>query len=250
MTGRNVLKCLFTVALGLLLATPGKATTKKFVGTLSYARGEISRSQDSKGSAWTSIKRGAKLYAGDRVKSKKGSRAEATLRDGSVLRIGSGSEIKLQSFEYNKKNNTRKVSTRLFVGRLWAKVTSFFGGQKFEVRTRNAVAGVRGTRFSAQRSSDGTTQIKVYGGKVLVSNKPAYAVKGATKETRKQVAGPVEISKQQWNEMVAQAMQMVSVAANGDMTAAETFAMQDSAQDDWEAWNAERDKIAGLNEHP
>ncbi|MEZ4271329.1 MAG: FecR domain-containing protein [Myxococcota bacterium] len=40
------------------------------------------------------------------------------------------------------------VKARLFVGRLWAKVTSLFSSDsRFEIQTDNAVAGVRGTAF-------------------------------------------------------------------------------------------------------
>jgi len=43
-------------------------------------------------------------------------------------------------------------------------------------------------------------------------------------------------------------MQMVKVASNGQISAAESFAMADPASDDWEAWNTERDKLAGITE--
>ena len=103
------------------------------------------------------------------------------------------------------------------------------------------------TRPFAVCTSTGATSVKVYGGQVLVSNKPIYAVEGHTKAKRVQVAGPQEVSKKQWEELVTEAMQVVSVAADGSMTQ-ERFALADPAADDWESWNAERDKLAGLGE--
>ena len=61
------------------------------------------------------------------------------------------------------------------------------------------------------------------------------------------MAGPAEISKDQWEDLVAQAMQAVTVAASGEMSRA-TFAKADPAADDWEAWNEERDRLAGMND--
>ncbi|MEZ4271328.1 MAG: hypothetical protein R3C68_07815 [Myxococcota bacterium] len=81
--------------------------------------------------------------------------------------------------------------------------------------------------------------MKVYEGKVLVSNRPAYAIEGATKATRKQVAGPTEISKKQWMEAVAGAMQLITVAANGEMSQPTGFELAnveaEGGKDDWEA---------------
>ena len=58
----------------------------------------------------------------------------------------------------------------------------------------------------------------------------------------------VKISKKEWEEMVAGAMQMVKVAASGEIGQPEGFALASAADDDWEAWNAERDKAAGITE--
>ena len=62
------------------------------------------------------------------------------------------------------------------------------------MKSSHAVAGVQGTRFLTA-SSKTETSVKVFSGKVLVSNKPIYQVEGATKGTRVQVAGPQEVSR-------------------------------------------------------
>ncbi|MEO0815145.1 MAG: FecR family protein [Myxococcota bacterium] len=137
----------------------------------------------------------------------------------------------------------------MFFGRVWASVTSLFGDDSsFEVETENAVAGVRGTKFSANTSEGGDTLVKVYEGKVLVSNEPIYKVKGATKENRVEVPGPQEIKKDEWESLVAGAMQMVRVQSGGDMGETEAFNMGSEEDAEWEAWNAERDKATGFKE--
>jgi hypothetical protein len=218
----------------------------KTVGTITYLSGEALRARP--GTHWATLEDKAKVYQGDRLKTKSDTRLEATLSDGSKLRLSSNSELNLQHLSLGKKRKAKKkVTAKLVIGKLWASVTKLFGSDSsFEVATENAVAGVRGTRFSAARGEDGSTTIKVYSGKVLVSNKPIYAVEGHTKGKRVEVPGPQEISKKQWEELVASAMQMVQVTASGEMSAPQSFEL--ASDDDWEAWNAERDKLAGLSE--
>lgn len=218
-------------------------------GTVTFVEGQASVVRGDKGSP-VSLATNTKIGQGDRLKTGSGARLEAKLNDGSLLRLAENSELRLDSAAIDRKNpGKKKVKAKLFVGRVWAAVTKLFGDDsEFEVQTPNAVAGVRGTRFAAAAGSDGSTTVKVYSGQVLVSNKPIYAVKGHTKANRVQVAGPQEISKNQWDELVAGAMQMVKIAASGEMTKAEQFAMAQDGADDWEAWNSERDKVAGIKE--
>lgn len=221
------------------------------IGTVNYIDGQVLRAR-VKSQSFNRLKRGAKLYQGDMIKTKDTSKFEAKLRDGSMLRLGANSQLELQnlSFDRSQPRKKKKVRTKLFFGRVWASVTSLFGSDSsFEVETPNAVAGVRGTKFTATTAESGDTTVRVYSGKVLVSNEPIYKVKGATKENRKEVPGPQEISKDDWEKLVAEAMQLVRVAANGDMSDAESFAMGATPEDaEWEEWNAKRDALAGFKE--
>jgi hypothetical protein len=231
--------------IGMRLAAAGAPATKS-VGTISHLSGVATRSADD-GKSWQAIKEGAKVNEKDRIKTDAAAKLEAKLEDGSMLRLGPSSELRLDDVKFDKKDSKKKkVKTKLFVGKLWAAVTSLFGSDSsFEVTTTNAVAGVRGTRFSASTGTDGATAVKVYDGKVLVSNKPIYAVAGATKGKRVEVAGPQEISQKNWEELVAGAMKEVRVAANGTM---EQKDFEIAKDDEWEKWNQERDQLAGLGE--
>ena len=240
------------VALVGVLALTGGATllvgntasaARSTAGKVAYVKGTAKRSADGK--SWKSLNQGTSFYQGDRLKTDSGTRIEAKLNDGSTLRLGANSEVRLDKLSFNKKKKKRKVRAKLFVGRVWAKVSGWFGDDEdnFEVTTANAVAGVRGTAFSTSMDAAGTTQVKVYEGKVLISNKPIYAVMGHTKAKRVEVAGPQEVSLDKREELVAGAMQMVQVASNGEMSQ-QDFEMASAEDDDWEAWNAERDKMA------
>jgi hypothetical protein len=229
-----------------------EAGADKPVGSISFIEGKASRKAAGKEKA-EPLAKGTSLLAGDALATSASTKLEATLLDGSMLRLGSNSELRLADMSFGKDKARKQVKVKLVVGRVWAAVRSMLGGESnFEVETKTAVAGVRGTRFSATESESGETLVKVYTGQVLVSNQPIYAIKGHTKGKRVEVAGPQEISKNQWEELVASAMQQIRVAANGEMTKPEAFAMADastSAEDkDWESWNSERDKTASLTE--
>ncbi|MBI5510163.1 MAG: FecR domain-containing protein [Deltaproteobacteria bacterium] len=235
-------------AAALWIARGDAEAADQTIGTVSYLQGPAQRARGSV-DKWSQLQEKASVFQGDRLKTGDDARLEATLADGSKLRLAANSELNLEKMDFSKKKATKTVKAKLVIGRLWASVTKLLSTEsKFEVNTGNAVAGVRGTRFTAAKEAGGQTTVKVYSGQVLVSNQPIYAVKGHTKANRVEVAGPQEVSKNQWEELVAGAMQMVTVAANGDMQPPASFAMAEPGKDDWEAWNGERDKVAGLNE--
>lgn len=241
-------------ALLALAASIGPSTLEAAgtpVGTVNFADGTVLRAR-AKSQSFNRVKRGSRLYQGDRLKTKAASRCEAKLKDGSMLRLASNSELELQALTFNRKQprKKKKVKAKLVIGRVWASVTSLFGDESsFEVETDNAVAGVRGTKFSANRTEGGDTLVKVYEGKVLVSNEPIYKIKGHTKDNRLEVPGPQEITKNEWEELIAGAMQQIRVASSGEIGQPEEFAMASSDEDKaWESWNAERDKLAGFKE--
>ena len=236
------------VVTALWVCRQNASAADQTVGSVSYVQGTAQRARGGTAS-WNAVKERSTVYQGDRLKTGDSARLEATLTDGSKLRLAANSELSLDKVDVSKKK-AKTVKAKLVIGQLWASVTKLFGSDsKFEVTTDNAVAGVRGTRFAAAKDAEGKTTVKVYSGQVLVSNQPIYAVKGHTKANRVEVSGPQEVTKDQWEELVAGAMQVVTVAANGEMTPAQSFALADSkAGDDWEAWNSERDKVAAINE--
>ncbi len=221
------------------------AADRKTAGTVTFLEGEASVARGGGNASALAVN--APLYDGDRLKTATGTRLEAKLTDGSILRLAPGSELKLEEAKFAKgESGTKKVKLSLAFGRVWASVTKLFGSESsFQVATDNAVAGVRGTRFAAEKNATGDTTVRVYSGQVLVSNAPIYAKAGHTKGKRVQVPGPSEISQKQWSELVAGAMQQIRISKAGEMSAVEQFAM---AGDDWAAWNAERDRAAGIVE--
>lgn len=217
-------------------------------GKVSYADGDVFRAEKEEG-PFRKLKLDADLFEGDYLKTDEGARLEARLTDRSILRLAPGSRMQLKQAHFShEENGEKKVTAQLLVGRLWAKVTSLFGNSEFQVSTPNAVAGVRGTVFAVDRGADKSTTVKVFSGKVLVSNKPTFYQEGTKKfdgsqkpGERKQVAGPQEVTKKQWEESMAGALQQIRVADGGAMGTTAPIAQEDSAKDEWIAWNQQRD---------
>jgi hypothetical protein len=218
-------------------------------GSITFLSGEATRSQ---GKTREALKNGGTIFQGDVVETASRSRVELTLSDASVLRLGPLSRVELDAAAFGASPDDRKVSAKLRVGNVWASVTKALGGEsRFEVKTENAVAGVRGTTFRVDASKDKSVVVKVYSGTVAVAAgpipRPAHGggegapegeAKPGGKKPRTQVAGPREVTREQWEKIVT-AMMQVRVAADGSPAEPEEFALAQA--DEWETWNRERD---------
>jgi len=242
---RNLRAAALAAALVLAAAVPFLIAASSGGSLISYASGQCYQGAGSQG-PWAEVKQGDQVAEGSYVKTEAGSRIEITMADGSVLRLGDSTLFLLETAKAKK---DKGMSFSVILGKAWAKVKTVTGGQKFEVKTKTAVAGVRGTVFSVLAQQDAGTVVKVFEGLVAVNNKPARegaegakaAVDGAKKTERVEVAGPKEVSKKAWEEMIAKAMTMIKVASNGEMTEPLAFELEVEKKDDWVAWNMERD---------
>ncbi len=233
-TARSVLAAAVVAVLAgggaAVLAAPPPPAAVSFV----QGNAELGR-----GGQWQPIKLGAAIAEGESVRTGKGARVEITFVDGSRFRVGSGAEVVMTKAAFAGKAR-ENVSMKLLVGRAWASVAKAGGASSnFHVETTNAVAGVRGTSFAVLASGDASALVRVYSGAVGV--RPSGAGKSAE---RKQVSGPREIDRKQWEEIVATAMKQVRVSAVGELSPAEDF--EDSGESlEWAQWNQARDAGPG-----
>lgn len=185
----------------------------------------------------SALSKDALVHEGDTIETAEKTRLQVSFKDGSVLRLGPSSKLHLKSAYFGDKGE-KNVSAKLLFGRVWSKVSGLVGGEsKFEVETDNAVAGVRGTTFRVDASRDRSVLVRVYAGAVAMS--PGALIPtaaAATPGTRKQIQGPKEISREQWEELVGRMMQM-TVSADGVPGKPTAFAAIDDAGDEWAAWN-------------
>jgi ferric-dicitrate binding protein FerR (iron transport regulator) len=223
---------LLTVALA---AAPGRSGGP--AASVTFLDGEAVRVAGGKSEA---LSKGSSLSEGDEVETHRRSRLELTLADGSVVRLGPLARARLDTASFGKTVQDRKVSARLLVGNVWANVAKAVGGDaRFEVKTENAVAGVRGTTFRVDASKDRSVVVRVYSGTVAVAGGALPRPEHQGGEPRHQVPGPGEVTREQWEKIVTTMME-VRVSAAGEPGEPRPFAL--AADDGWEAWNRARDE--------
>src|SRR3954467_14242011 len=99
----------------------------------------------------------------DVLRTEGGGRARVQLRDGSILSLGSNSELKVVQHD----PATQQTELELSYGRVRSRVVQITKpGGKFQVKTPTAVAGVVGTDFVTIHLANGHTQIIVFSGQV------------------------------------------------------------------------------------
>jgi len=109
---------------------------------------------------------GAKVLWGDMVTTDHDGRARIVLDDGSILNVGSDSQIRVVQHDATN----QRTQIQMAYGRLRASAIRLARpGSSFEVRTPTAVAGVVGTDFALEHTND-MTSIHVYEGSVNFCN--------------------------------------------------------------------------------
>src|SRR6202521_2016576 len=118
------------------------------------------------GSAYAAALTGAQIQAGDSVKTDTKGRASIQLPDGTLTRLASDTEIKLDAAHFTKSGTLRDAKITEKVGRTLTSVEHLVAGATFQVAGQSAVASVRGTRFEAYVKADGTMIIKLFDGEL------------------------------------------------------------------------------------
>ncbi|MBW2569275.1 MAG: FecR domain-containing protein [Deltaproteobacteria bacterium] len=186
---------------------------------------------------------------GDRICTKKSSRIELKLPDNSLIRFDELTTFEIVSVEFDRKTKQRDINVSMVLGKTWANVSKIFGKKgRFEVSTKTAVAGVRGTVYRVNVAEDDTVQVKVYWGEVGVSSAPKQDAASQSPQIVKPtkvlgphpVAGPHVVSMEEWTYIV-KSMQQIIIQPDGTATKPMPFmAIEDL--NDWVRWNQKLDK--------
>ena len=224
--------------IAILLVPMLLAASEPRTAAVSALEGQATRARAGGKPAALSI--GTAVAQGDTLQTADDARLELKFSDGSALRLGPKAKMQLTEAHFGGGPAKRKLTARLFFGNIWAKVTSVIQGEaKFAVETENAVAGVRGTTFRVDARSDKSVLVRVYAGAVAVAkNVPIYAT--GKNEPRHEVAGPEEVSREQWEKLVGRQMEIV-IAADGTPGDPTPFSEDVDKDDAWAKWNQERD---------
>jgi hypothetical protein len=193
------------LVLALLSAWPVLAA----VGSVTIVEGAAFRTP--KGGAEQPLKQGAEVELDDTLRTGADGNVKLTLTDQSVLVLGPESELVVERAEFESQERSR-VSLKLLVGGVWAKVKKAIAGSDstFEVSAARAVAGVRGTIFRVDATPliVGTrppkireTVVRVTEGRVAVNAQvKKAAAKPPPKGPRVEVPGPTEVTAEEWEK--------------------------------------------------
>lgn len=155
--------------LAWLLCLPSLAYAD--VGRVISLRGEASITRGTTGSyERIALERGTTVEQGDQIRTDADAAVRIVFSDRSLLNIGPNASVVIQDYTVAKSERRRRVGIKLWAGRAWARVTTWFGSgdSRFEVKTPNAVAGVRGTEFAVNVDPEGETTVTVFEGAVEV----------------------------------------------------------------------------------
>jgi hypothetical protein len=201
------------------------------------------------GKKGTPLKKHDHIMAGQEVKVGEKSRIELKYPDGTVMRFAERTTIKMEDIAYDSSTKSKKVKVDLGGGKLWANVKKLVtSDSKVEVKTVNAVAGVRGTVYRVNVDDDNSAMVKVYDGSVNVTGVQKEQPKPSGQFTApvpvpgpQQVPPPYhEVTMEEWT-VIVKSMQQITISPQGVASKPEDFTPQQD-MDDWVRWNQERDK--------
>lgn len=221
-----------TFVIILSMAAPGFGAQ---VARVTYLKGDVFVGHTQTG-PWQALKEGMSVTEGKFIKTGEAGVVELTLPDNSAIRLSADTICKLSDVHFPEEGPP-KFSAKLFLGRMWAKVSSIVNEKDgtFETHIRTAVIGVRGTVYNLDVAADKSADVSVFKGIVGVG--PPLFVEGAPKE---EIAWPMEVTEKKWEEIILKQLQRLHISADGKPGKPESF---DPAKekDEWILWNQERD---------
>jgi|GEM_PF-2336623 len=149
-----------TLILVVLLAAPALAGP---VGFVAASRGEAQVNDRA-------ARVGMEVFEGDKLTTGEKSRLKVLFSDDVILALGSKTAVMVEKHLFDPKSGARQTRLNLLEGKLRALVQKMVAGSRadFEVKTTNAVAGVRGTEFALVTEGK-DTKLYTFSGEVELS---------------------------------------------------------------------------------
>ena len=124
----------------------------------------------------------APIYLRDLITTGKDGKVKLFMKDSTMLTLGKDSKLEIKEYLIKPDKGVRKSTLGLMMGTLRSFVAKAFkaAGNKFEVETPTAVAGVRGTNFSVRVYPDGRVTVLCTKGSAFVFNRALGAAAGQT----------------------------------------------------------------------
>lgn len=169
-------------AFALIFIYSSSFAVKQRVATLTNVKGTVMVKSGK--AQWAPAADRMELKEGDQLRTEGGSSTIIRMDDGSMVKLGPLAAMTVSNLKAAGKNN--QTSLDVETGKTWSRVRKLSGESDFSVSTPTAIAGVRGTYFSAEVEQTSASTIDVFDGSVAVSsvNNPDQAVVvGASQRT-------------------------------------------------------------------
>lgn len=143
--GRLALAVLF-FSTCLVLSLP--AVGAQVHGVLTVVKGKVMVKSGKTGSD-KRAKAGMKVYPKDTITTAADSRAKIVMIDKNEINVSPESHVVIENYEFDPEKGKKNVLIDVLYGKVRSKVEQKYDGEgnKFQVKTPSAVAGVRGTDF-------------------------------------------------------------------------------------------------------
>lgn len=162
-------------------ATDGRQPAQVGGGAKSLERGlEIGKIDALEGTAWLKMPDGSRVQVSlglvvrerDAILTEKNGRVQIEFKDGNLIQVQHDTIVKVDQYEIAEEK--RKAVINLLRGQIRNQVKQKYNGEtsSYQVKTKIAVAGVRGTDFVASYSEGEKveTEIKTLEGRVVLAN--------------------------------------------------------------------------------
>ncbi len=138
-------------------------------GVVSSAFGIVELSHDA-GESWIAAKQADPLPVGSQLRTKAASRAEVTLRDGSIIQVRDMSIFSIDSFSFDPRNGKRQSALQVLMGTILGNIERKENeASTFNVKSGDATLGIRGTEFRIGADQEATARLSVLHGDVVMS---------------------------------------------------------------------------------
>uniref|UniRef100_A0A7C3MJ39 FecR protein domain-containing protein n=1 Tax=Dictyoglomus thermophilum TaxID=14 RepID=A0A7C3MJ39_DICTH len=162
----------------LILIVPIFAQATKRVAIITYLKGNV-YVKKAESELWIPAKLKMELSSGDKIWVQQNSQAILEFSDRSTLKLASNTQLDILRLDRDKDTQKEVSIFKLLLGKVWATVEKILSiGERVEIHTPTAVAGVRGTEWIQQVSEDGTTVVKTLKGVV------SFSAKGVTVDVK------------------------------------------------------------------
>jgi hypothetical protein len=132
-------------------------------GVVTYVSGDVNM---HRGADWRVLDVDDMVSLNNRIRTESESFCELQFSDFGIIRIQENTELEVGDVYLIEEKN--RVNVNLDEGKLLCKVSKLTKGEKFQVKTRTALAGVRGTEFLVETRRDESVSLAVKEGSVSV----------------------------------------------------------------------------------